>query len=372
MTHDLFEDDLRSLLRGATEAEHDAFVDIDSAEVLGTGQRVLRRRRRALVGGTLAATVVLGVGGWAVLDRSGDRGALEVPATRSATPTDPVTAVLDEFADLSSSTDGRALSIPGPRRVAVRVVPGRTPDLEYLSVDTDGGTSVMGGSSLDGVPALGATWGSAGPGAHVLVGVLPEQAEHFQLVSPMSDEGGHASTSVTAPLRGTGRKAFAVRFEVAGDADTVQHLLWWDGSGTVRDEQGTVVPAVTLDDAERTVVFVSEGLARLGTFSAEGGDTMMELDGSRNSSGRPFLATGRGDGDRIDTLFAAVVPAGTTPGTFTPTAGTTVTNPLAVVPVPGTDLAVLWTRFSHPVATKGSGYRSVTWDEGGRTVTERP
>lgn len=96
--------------------------------------------------------------------------------------------------------------------------------------------------------------------------MLPEQAKEFQLITPMSDEGGHASTSVRAPLTGTGRQAFAVRFEVAGDADTVRHLLWWDGRGAVHDETGAIVPAVTLDDAQGTTVFVSEDLDRMGTF----------------------------------------------------------------------------------------------------------
>ncbi|WP_030529579.1 hypothetical protein [Phycicoccus jejuensis] len=372
MSHDVFEDELRTLLRGATEAENPAFHDIDTTEVLGSGRRVVRRRRMAAAGAALATVTVVGIGSWAALDGSSDR-ALEVPATRTSAPSvRPVTALLEPFSDLSSSTDGEPLAIPGPQRVGVRIAPGGTPDLEYLAVGADGSTSMLGGSSLDGVPALASTWGTAGPDAHVLVGVLPEQAKEFQLVTPMSDEGGHASTSARAPLAGTGRQAFAVRFEVAGDADTVQHLLWWDGRGTVHDETGAVVPAVTLDDAERTVVFVSEDLDRMGTFSADGGQSMMELDGSRNSSGRPFLGSGRGTGDRIDGLFAAVVPAGTTAGTFTPAAGTVVEDPLTIAPVPGTDLAVLWTRYSYPAAPGGPGYRSITWDEGGRTVTERP
>ncbi|HQW75142.1 hypothetical protein [Ornithinibacter sp.] len=372
MSHDVFEDELRTLLHGATQAENSAFHDIDTAEVLGSGRRVERRRRMAAAGATLAAVTVVGIGSWAALDGPSDR-ALQVPATRTSAPaTGPVTALLEPFADLSSSTDGRPLSIPGPRRVGVRVAPDATPDLEYLAVGADGSTSMMGGSSLDGIPALASTWGTAGEDSHVLVGVLPEQAKEFQLITPMSDEGGHASTSVRAPLTGTGRQAFAVRFEVAGDADTVRHLLWWDGRGAVHDETGAIVPAVTLDDAQGTTVFVSEDLDRMGTFSTDGSQSMMELDGSLNSSGRPFLATGRGEGSRIDTLFAAVVPAGTTPGTVTPATGTEVTDPLTVSPLAGTDLAILWTRYSAPEAAKGSAYRSITWDEAGRTVTERP
>lgn len=87
---------------------------------------------------------------------------------------------------------------------------------------------------------------------------------------------------------------------------------------------------------------------------------MMELDGSLNSSGRPFLATGRGEGSRIHTLFAAVVPAGTTPGTVTPATGTEATDPLTVSPLAGTDLAILWTRYSAPEVAKGSAIRSIT------------
>lgn len=373
MTPDVFEDELRAQLRGATDAQSDAFLDIDTDALLGTGHRALRRRRVAMAGGTAALATVVSLGAWAAFGASGDRAVEQMPATRTspALITGSVQTLLDEFGDLSAA-DGTPLAIPGPRRVAVQVTPGGTPDLQYLEVGSDGRTSPLVGSSLDGVGPLSATWRTAGNGSHVLMGVLPAQAVQFQLVAPIPDEGGHATSTVTAPIAGTGRQAFAVRFAEASDAQATRHLLWWGADRVVHDELGAVVPSIALGDADGTVVFVSEAFDRFGTFSDRDGSSSMVLDGSRNTSGHPVIASGRGTGSRIDGLFAAVVPAGSVPGTLTPTAGTTVTNPLSRAVLPGTDLAVLWSRYSYPRTEKGSGYSSVTWTEGGRAVTERP
>jgi hypothetical protein len=375
MTHDLFEDELRAQLHGAVDHESHAYMDIDPTTVLFTGHRVVRRRRAAAGAGIAAAVLVTGIVGWSAIGTGVDRASL--PAGTSRTSSSPsvagtaVTARLDPFSDLSG-TDGRPLAVPGPRQVAVTVDPTRTPDLVYSEVGAGGALTMMGGSSLEGIAPSASTWGTAGEGSHVLVGVLPADAVQFQLVTPMDDKGGHAATSVTAPLPGTGRQAFAVRFAEAADADAVRHLLWWGGDGVVHDETGATVPSVALGDPEGTVVFVSDSLDRMGTFSDGDGLSSMTLDGSRNSSGRPVLAAGRGDADRIEWLFAAVVPASAQPGTITPTAGTTIRTPLTRAPVAGTQLAVLWSRFSSPRGAEGSGYAAVTWTEDGRTVTQRP
>lgn len=375
MTHDLFEDELRAQLHGAAEHESHAYVDIDPTTVLFTAHRVVRRRRAAAGAGIAAAVLVTGIVGWSTISPGVDRAS--IPAGTSRTASTPavagtaVTARLEPFADLAGN-DGQPVAVPGPRQVAVSVDPTRTPDLVYSEVGTGGALTMMQGSSLQGVAPSASTWGTAGEGSHVLVGVLPADAVQFQLVTPMDDRGGHASTSVTAPLPGTGRQAFGVRFAEAADADAVRHLLWWGGDGVVHDETGSTVPSVALGDPEGTVVFVSEALDRMGTFSNGDGLSSMRLDGSRNSSGRPVISTGRGDGSRIEWLFAALVPATAEPGTMTPTPGTTVRTPLTKAPVAGTDLAVLWARYSYPATTKGSGYSSVTWTEGDRTVTERP
>jgi hypothetical protein len=376
MSTDTFEDQLRSLLHGSADAEGSAYLDVAPYAVVYTGRRIIRRRRVAAGAGIAAATAVVGLVGWSVLGSGVDRASLPAgPAhstTSSATAGDHgTTALLDELSDLSGP-QGQPVDVPGPRRLAVTIDAGRTPDLVYSAVASDGSLTMMGGSSLVGVDRLASTWGTAGEGSHVLVGVLPEQAEQFQLVTPVTDEGGHASTSVTAPIPGTGRQAFAVRFAEAGDADAVRHLLWWDGDAVVHDESGAVVPSVVLGDADGTVMFVSEALDRMGTFSTRDGLTSMELDGSRNSSGRPVISSGRGDGDRVDWLFAAVVPATAEPGTITPSDGSSVATPLAKVAVPGTDRAVIWSRLSSPKDEKGSGYVSATWTEDGRTVTQRP
>lgn len=373
MTRDTFEDTVRLLLHEAIRSEAEALPAVDLESVLGTGHRVLRRRRAAMVGATAAATLVLGVGGWAVLEQQHGGDGRTVPATRSATTTGgPVTAVLDPFSELTG-TDGAPLDVPGPRQLAVTVDPSRTPDLVYSELLQVGWEQrVVGGSSLRGLPSLASTWGTAGDGSHVLVGVLPEEAVQLQLVTPLTDEGGHASTTVTKPLPGTGRQAFAVRFAEAGDADAVRHLLWWGRDGTVHDETGAVVPAVALGDDEGTTVFLAESFDRFGTFSQRGGSAMMQLDGTRNTSGRPVLSTAGGRGSRLAGIVVAVVPDSAVPGPLTPAAGTVVTHQLEKALLPGTGKAVLWATYTTPMRASGPDYVDVSWTEDGRTVTQRP
>lgn len=251
--------------------------------------------------------------------------------------------------------------------------PTHTPDLIYSQVDPDGTLTMMGGSSLDGVAALTSTWGTAGEGSHVVVGVLPGQARAFQLVTPITDEGGHPSTSVTKRIPGTDRQAFAVRFADAGDAGAVRHLLWWAPDGTVHDENGAVIASVALADEEDTTFFFAENLDRMGTFSANGGASMMTLDASRNSSGRPVLSTGTGRSGEMRGLFVAVVPRGTKAGDIAADPRTRVTHEPATIELPGTDSSVLWAAFTTQPPTTGSAWPSVSWTEpGGHHVTQKP
>ncbi len=367
MSPDVFEDELRTLLHDATEAESPAFRDVDTGAVLGSGHRVVRRRRLAMAGGTLAATLVVAVGTWAAVGGSVDRALEEVPAT----PGGPVTAVLDEFSGLNGP-DGEPLQIPGPRQVAVTVDPSVTPDLVLSEVDADGALSAVGSSTLQGVPSSGATWAATGEGSHVVAGVLPAEATAFQLVTHISEDGGHPSTTDTADLPGTGRQAFAVRFAEASDAAAARHLLWWDGAGTVRDETGTVVPSVRLGDASGTTVYVAGSVDRMGTFSGNGSSSAVLSDVDAGT-GRPVLSMAQGDRDTLTGTHVVLVPVGSSAGTFTPTAGTTVTHPLTVVAVPGTTVAVLWAAYERQADGHRGPYETVTWTEpDGRVVTQRP
>ena len=371
MSTDTFEDTLRNLVHEAADAQEAAYLDLDPHVVLVRGRRVVRRRRGAVGIGAAAAAVVIGLVGFSASGTGVERTSTPAAST-SSTAASSVTAVLDRFSDLAGA-DGRTIKVPGPQRVAVSVDRRRTPDLVFSEVRGDGSRATIGGSSLVGVGALAATWGTAGDGSHVLVGVLPAQAKTFQLVTPITDEGGHASTSVTKDLPGTGRTAFAVRFAEAADAAAVRHLLWWGVDGVVHDESGEVVPSVALGDVDGTTVFVAQSLNRMGTFSDGGGSSMMTLDAARNSSRRPVMSTARGTGGTLDGLFVAVVPAATLGDTFRPARGVTVTHLLSRLPLPGTDRAVLWAAYSTPTSTTGSGYTSVTWTEpDGRVVTQRP
>lgn len=372
MTNDLFEDQVRAQLHGATEAESHAFLDVDPSAVILSGHRVVRRRRLIAVGGTAAAAVLGGLLAWSALGTGVDRASVPAgPAPTTATAPGG-TVVLDAFSDLAGA-DGTPLSIPGPRRVAVTVDPSRTPDLVYSEVDDTGNLTTIGGSSLDGIGRLAATWGTAGAGSHVVAGVLPARARAFQLVTPMTDEGGHPSTTVTAELPVAGRQAFAVRFAEPSDAEAVRHLLWWGTDGVVRDEGGAVVPSANLGDPDGTTVFLASTIDRMGTFSRDGGASITTLDASRNSSGRPVLAASRGGADGMTGLFVVVVPAASTPGAFTPSGATTVSQPLAKVALEGSDRALLWAGYTTAPTATGSPWTSVTWTEpGGKVVTERP
>lgn len=372
MTSDLFEDRVRAQLHGATEAESHAFLDVDPSAVLLTGRRVVRRRRLTAVGGAAAAVLVGGLLAWSALGNGVDRASVPAgPAQTTATAAGG-TVVLDAFGDLTGP-DGTPLSTPGPRRIAVTVDPAGPSDLVYSEVGDTGGLTTMAGSSLEGVGPLAATWDTAGEGSHVVVGVLPAQARAFQLITPITDEGGHASTTVTAELPVAGRQAFAVRFAEASDAEAVRHLVWWGTDGVVRDEDGTVIPSADLGDADGTTVFLATALERLGTFSREGGASMVTLDASRNGSGRPLLAASRGGAEGMTGLFVVVVPGASAPGAFAPSATTTVTQPLTKALLDGSDRALLWAGYTTPVKATGSPWTSVTWTEpGGKVVTERP
>jgi len=370
MSTDTFEDELRALLRDTADAEGAAYVDVAPDAVLVRGRRVVRRRR-AVAGVGIAAAAIVCLVGWSALGTGVDR--TSTPAgTTSASPHGAVTAVLDTFSGLTDGTSGAELSIPGPRRVAVTVDPSRTPDLVYWDVAENGSRSMLGGSSLVGVDPLAATWGTAGDGSHVVVGVVPEQARAFSLVTPMRDAGGGMSTTVEKVLPGTGRKAFGTQFSDPSDPAAARHLVWWGVDGTVHDETGALLPSVALGDDDGTTVFLAAALDRMGTFAREGGASMMSLDSARNSSGRPVISTARGGAGSLTGLFVAVVPDGTTAGAMVPTKGTTVTRPLAVVDLPDTDRSVVWATYTSADAP-GATYSSVTWTEpGGRQITERP
>jgi hypothetical protein len=255
----------------------------------------------------------------------------------------------------------------------VTVDPGHTPDLVYWDVADGGSRSMLGGSSLVGVGPLGATWGTAGGGGHVVVGVLPDQARAFSLITPITEEGGGMSTTVEKVLPGTGRKAFATRFSDPSEAPGADHLLWWSTDGTVHDEDGAVVPSVALGDSQGTTVYVAPSMNRMGTFSRQGGASLMTMDAGRNSSGRPVISTGRGDAGTLAGLFVAVVPHGTVAGTMAPKPGTTVTREPVVVDLPGSGRSILWATYTAPQEAAGSAYDSVDWTEpGGREVREKP
>ncbi len=284
MSHDVFEDRLRAELRGATEAEAPAFLDIDPTEVLGTGRRVVRRRRMAVAGGTLAAVAVLGAGSWAVLDGSADRAAPEIPATRTST--------------------GRLVeaTLPGPAGAtyAVRLDPATGDVVTVLRRRGTAATALVGRVSPAG---SGAAWGTVSVDPFVVLGVVPDEADQ---VMTRYDGGDLGSTGMDeVPLPGTEFKAVIFTSEKS-PGDAVLAGIDYAVTGRVFTSSGTELPSATVGD--RTVYVDAEG-DEIGVIEADGSATRPLP--AAGSSDRPHISSARGaTGQALVTTAAVIVPIG--------------------------------------------------------------
>ncbi|MBM6400788.1 hypothetical protein [Phycicoccus sonneratiae] len=273
MSHDVFEDELRARLLGATEAEAPAFHDIDTAEVLGTGRRIVRRRRMAAVGGTLAAVTVLGAGSWAVLDGTTNRAADEIPATRSSGP--------------QVAPDVVSVSLPAGDGGAVPVytvhLERRTGRVTVASVSAAGTATDLG--DVGRVPAdrPSAVYATVSHDPFVAVGVVPADAEQLMPRFTGGDLGGVSTEEGALPT--TTWKAFLVHSEKSpADADLTG--LDWAGGGRVFDEGGRQLPSAGLGD--RTVYLDTAG-GEVGVVTADG------------SARSPLSSTPAGDPPHVTT-----------------------------------------------------------------------
>lgn len=353
MSHDLFEDRLRTELRGAADAQAPDFLDIDPAVVLGTGRRVVRRRRMAVAGGTLAALAVLGAGSWAVLDGSTDRSAPEVPATRSAGP--------DVAPDVVSTT--LPAGNGGPVTVYTVRLERSTGRVTVASTSPDGATKDLGDIGRVPTDRPGAVYATVSHDPFVAVGVLPSDAEQLMTRFGTADLGGVSTEE--GPLRTTSWKAFLVHSDKSPAGAELTGLDWASG-GRVFDASGNALPAARIGD--RTV-YVDAAAGELGSVEPDG-------------SARGPLTTATDEG-ALPRLWTAVTPSGTqTRSTVTlllpigaqdvqvgATAGSTVRSTDTAPLLGGSALAVVAV-VEGPDA-RHPDVASVTWTVDGKRTTWR-
>ena len=350
---------------------------LDPDALVATGGRLLRRRNRTRALTGVAAAVAVALGGYAAQGNFVRDAAPNPPASQTATdtasPTAPVTTVLERFSGVAAGTSAAPGDpVPGPTHFAVTVSPVTADgqDLTYSVVADDGTLTAMGGSSTVGLDRNAVTWGTSGPLSHAIVGILPAAARDFTIVTPDDPSRSGGSESTRAILPGTGWQAFAAKFEEAADVEAITDILWVDASGVVHDKSGALVPSVTLTDRDATTVYLAESADVMGTFSAGGGSNgRIWLSTTRAASKHPVLAVSSGGETRLSGLFAMLIPSGSLDPELVPAAGLTSSSTPQIAEFPGTGQAILWADF----ATDGPNVRpfaKVAWTEpGGQRVT---
>ena len=345
---------------------------LDPDALVATGAVLRRRNRtRALTG--VAAAVAVALGGYAAQGNFVRDAAPNPPASQTATdtasPTAPVTTVLERLSGVAAGTSAAPGDpVPGPTHFAVTVSPVTADgqDLTYSVVADDGTLTAMGGSSTVGLDRNAVTWGTSGPLSHAIVGILPAAARDFTIVTPDDPSRSGGSESTRAILPGTGWQAFAAKFEEAADVEAITDILWVDASGVVHDKSGALVPSVTLTDRDATTVYLAESADVMGTFSAGVADGI----GSARPAPKvhPVLAVSSGGETRLSD-FAMLIPSGSLDPELVPAAGLTSSSTPQIAEFPGTGQAILWADF----ATDGPNVRpfaKVAWTEpGGQRVT---
>lgn len=254
MSTDTFEDELRSLLHDTADAEGPAYVDVDPNAVVTQGRRVVRRRRVAAGAGIAASALVLGVGAWAVLDRSSGRDAVEpVPATRSSSVAP----------DVVSTT----IAVEGNPRVAAYSVQldrstGRVTATD-ISPTGEKGLDVMIGQIPVGEPR--AVWETLSRDPFVVVGVLPSDAE--QLMGRFVDGDIGGVTTRTADLTTTRYQAFLFQSEKPSPGADLAGLDWSNGSGVLTSD-GFQLPSAPFPGGR--MVYVNAAAGEMGLVTPDG------------------------------------------------------------------------------------------------------
>ncbi len=338
MSTETFEDELRSLLHDAADAEGPAYVDVDLGVVVVRGRRVLRRRRIAMAGGALAAAVVVAAGSWAAVNDGRDRAA-PVPATRTTMADVGVVK-----ADVTLDDGG------GSAQYTVRLDTS-TGEVTATKGDLDPDAPVP----LGTVPRTGAvaTWATLSTEPFVVVGVVPAAATQT-MTRFTGDLGGISSDR--SPLPGTPYQAVVWRAERTDPAGSLAGLDWTDGTH-VYDTRGAEVPSTRLDDR---VLYVDEVADQLGIVEPDGSATIPMQD-ARDAGLPPVYAAGRGpEGGRMTTTYAILLPAGATDVRADVDPAVNVVEPLRTASLDRVGTVALL-RWEGSDAYHGTAVRTVSW-----------
>ncbi len=337
MTHDIFEDELRARLRGATDSEATAFLDVDTASVIDTGHRVVRRRRMAVAGSTLAAVTVLGAGSWVVLDRATTRAVEEVPATRTT------------MADI------------GVVRATVTVLDGVGRGAYTVRLDT--GSRRVTATATDTGPEqaigtlptapLASTWATLSTEPFVVVGVVPAAATSF--LPHWAGEVGGVYTS-NEPLPGTPYQAVVWRADTPSSDAALAGFDWSDGRQVV-DQAGSSVPSVVIGDR---IVYLDRAGDELGVVQP-GGSATVPLSTSGAAGLPPVLASGTGDGDVMDATIAVALPGGASDVRMDTDPDVTVVGPVQTAALSGGAGTIALLEWRGPLDTPFTGVSQVSW-----------
>lgn len=359
MTPDVFEDRLRAHLHGATEAEAGAFIDIDATQVLGTGHRVVRRRRLALAAGSLAAATVVGVGAWAVLDGSGARAVDQVPATRLPATRSTGAIAPDVVSAALRVTDAGPGSAVAGYTVRLDRSTGRVTATQ-TSATGAAGPEVTVGTIPVGKPR--AVWEVVSRDPFVVVGALPSDAVELMGRFTGGDIGG--VTTRTADLATTSYQAFLFQSEKPSPRADLRGLDW-STAGGVFSADGSALPSAAFGDGR--LVYVDAAGGEMGLVTPEGA-ALVPLQRVAADAPTGHVTSTISEGGKAGvTTFATVLPIDAGDIAVRVAPGTTLVSKDERPLLGGSGVAVIAT-------VEGSGTQSpvvtgLTWTANGRQVT---
>ncbi|MBM6405165.1 hypothetical protein JQN72_13030 [Phycicoccus sp. CSK15P-2] len=342
MSPDIFEDELRGQLRSAADAEAGAFLDIDTASVIGSGARIIRRRRMAAAGGTLALAVVAGLGAWAVLAQGTPDALDEVPATQSGTPTPSATATGVVEARVPDGAKGTVLvRLDTDRRTLSAELPGGGAQDRAVEV----GTLSAGRSEV--------LYGRVSEDPLVVVGVLPAGATSF---SPVISEQRGVSTG-DAELAGTGYRAFVVRGQREDRGTEVTDVYWTDGRA-VRTADGRTVESAAMGDR---IAYHDQQGGMFGVVTPEGWGNVPTSDDTDTGLPPEALMGVRRDASAMDTTYAVLLPPGAEDVSVDLAPDATLED--STTSALGDRATVMLARLTTPPESEGSGVTQVHWTD---------
>ena len=351
MSTDTFEDELRTLLHDTADAEAPAYVDVAPDEVLAQGHRVVRRRRMAAGAGIAAAVVALGAVGAVTLGNGIDRTSEPAATTSAPTATGPVSA------EISTTLDGKVApraDVPVSARVQVDE---QTRKWWVTLTDSQGRQTTRPAATLPANPGF-STYIEVGSPPDLVVGVMPAVAKG--IVALWLTEPVESSFS-SAPLPGTDRQAFAIRYSAAPDpnvaGDTILAGFDWTDGQQVFDSAGAEVPSARDHD---DVVFVDRKQDLFGIFGD--GNTVSKRLRDTPAGQVPVVMSGRvpeGSDTMVSTVLV-VLPAEARGVRATAVPGATLLSTNTVSGLSTSDAMVVL-RVRMPKETPGTGIQRLSW-----------